>query len=322
MLTYSIVIRTLGTAGDKFRQELISLSKQTVAPDKIIVYIAEGYARPDFTIGKEEYRWVKKGMMAQRLLPYDDIDSDCLMMLDDDIYFASDSAERMLSAMEQYGADCIGVDIFKNHRLPATTKLYAAITNWVLPHKDENWAFKIHRHGAFSYINRPSKSFYWSQSCPGAISLWRKSVYHQLRMTDELWLEKMGFPYADDALESYKVYRNGYKLGVLFDAGVENLNAASSSAAFRRSPNYFYSRTKAMVCVWWRSCFMPSGHKTATALSFLLKIIWLFIVMSVAAIARRQLSVIPHYIKGLRDSWDFIHHNQDFVCLPNYIVSQ
>jgi len=50
--SYSIAIRTLGTAGDKFRRELESLCAQTVQPEKVLVYIAEGYPRPDFTVGK------------------------------------------------------------------------------------------------------------------------------------------------------------------------------------------------------------------------------------------------------------------------------
>jgi len=37
------------------------------------VYIAEGYDWSDFMVGREQYVWVKKGMMAQRIMPYDEI---------------------------------------------------------------------------------------------------------------------------------------------------------------------------------------------------------------------------------------------------------
>ena len=63
MTKYSIAIRTLGTSGEKFVRELESIKRQTVQPEKVVIYIAEGYKRPDYTIGKEEYVWVKKGMM-------------------------------------------------------------------------------------------------------------------------------------------------------------------------------------------------------------------------------------------------------------------
>lgn len=54
MYSYSVAIRTLGTSGDKFVRELTSIAKQTILPDKVVVYIAEGYERPCFQIGKED----------------------------------------------------------------------------------------------------------------------------------------------------------------------------------------------------------------------------------------------------------------------------
>ena len=66
MLSYSVAIRTLGTAGEVFREELLSLGRQTVPPERVMIYIAEGFPRPDFQVGNEEYRWVRKGMMAQQ----------------------------------------------------------------------------------------------------------------------------------------------------------------------------------------------------------------------------------------------------------------
>ena len=74
IMEYIVVIRTLGTAGDKYQQLLDSLNKQTIQPSKILVYIAEGYSIPKETIGKEQYIYVKKGMVAQRALPYDEVD--------------------------------------------------------------------------------------------------------------------------------------------------------------------------------------------------------------------------------------------------------
>ena len=55
-MKYTAVIRTLGTAGEKYQQLLDSLDRQTIKPSEIIVYIAEGYALPKETIGKERSR--------------------------------------------------------------------------------------------------------------------------------------------------------------------------------------------------------------------------------------------------------------------------
>jgi hypothetical protein len=143
--------------------------------------------------------------------------------------------------MEQYGADCVGADIFKNQDVSMFMKFYTAATNLVFPHYSNKWAFKIHRNGSFSYNNNPTRSFYLSQSSCGPASVWRKLVYRKLRLSDELWLDGMDYAYGEDALEFYKLYRNGYKLGVLYDSGIKNLSAGSASSAFHKSPNYFYT---------------------------------------------------------------------------------
>ena len=95
-MTYSVAIRTLGQNAVVLKRELESIARQTLQPEKVIIYIAHGYDRPTFQVGKEEYVWVKKGMVAQRALEYWEIGSDVILMLDDDVELADDSAERML----------------------------------------------------------------------------------------------------------------------------------------------------------------------------------------------------------------------------------
>jgi len=321
-MTYSIAIRTLGTAGEKFRKELVSICAQTVQPERVMVCIAEGYDRPDFTVGKEEYVWVKKGMMAQRVLRYDEITSDCILMLDDDVELAPDSVERLLKALVENKADCVGADVFQNHRMPFKTKIYAAVTNLVLPHWSREWAFKIHRNGSFSYNIHPAKPFYWSQSCGGPAALWRKDTFLHLRLNDELWLESFGFPYGEDALTFYKLYRRGGRLGIMYNSGITNLNAQTSSGSFRKGAEYFYVRTKAMFMVWWRTC-LKNGKDTAwtrflAATVFLLKVLWLIPIMTTVAIAKRDLRVLSSYFRGLGDGWKEVH-SPEFEALPPYI---
>ena len=321
--SYSIAIRTLGTAGEKFRKELESICAQTVQPERVIVYIAEGYQQPQFTVGREEYRWVRKGMMAQRILDYDEITSDCILMLDDDVLLAPESAERMLRAMLEYNADCVGADVFQNHWMPLKTKLYAAITNLVFPHWSQDWAFKIHRNGSFSYNAHPKDAFYWSQSSGGPAAMWRKDAFQRLQMKDELWLEHLGFPYGEDALLFYKLHANSGRLGVLYDAGVTNLNAQSSSGAFRKSPEHIYVRTKASLMIWWRTCYKTgkdtAGSRLLAALAFGFKTLWLVPVMAAASLIKRDKRFISSYFRGLRDGWKEVH-SPTFRYLPPYIL--
>lgn len=316
MLSYSIAIRTLGTAGEMFRRELESISIQTVQPEKVVVFIAEGYSRPDFTIGKEEYVWVRKGMIAQRALRYDEISSDCILMLDDDVELAPNSAEMLLRALEENDAGCVGADVFQNQSLPFMIKIYAALINLVFPHCSSKWAFKVHPNGSFSYNNRPSKAFYWSQSCGGPAMLWRKSAYDRIHLEDERWLDSLGFAYGDDALETYKLHRNGGRLGVLYDSGIQNLDAGTSSTAFRKSPERIYIRTKASFMIWWRSIYRngkdTSWSRFLAATAFGVKTIWLVPAMCVTG-------KVGSYFRGLRDGWKAVH-TAEFQTLPPYIL--
>ena len=323
MLTYSIAIRTLGTSGEVFREELLSITRQSIQPERVLIYVAEGYSRPDYTIGREEYVWVKKGMVAQRILPYDEITSDVIFMLDDDVCLAPDSAERMLKAMEEYRADCVGVDTFKNHNMPVVKKIYAALTNLAFPHWSDKWAFKIHYNGSFSYNNRPTKSFYWSQSCAGNAVMLRMSIYRQLHFEDEMWLDDMPFAYNDDMVESYKIYKNRFRLGVLYDAGCEHLDSCSSSATFRKGTQWVHTRTMAMFIIWWRTIYQTmrknSLKKLFVAFYFITKVVWLSVVMCCASIVKFTPQYTILYINGLIDGWRFVHSDR-FSSLRKYVV--
>ena len=314
MLSYSVAIRTLGKNGDFFRRELEEIALQTVQPDKVLIYIAEGYPRPDHQIGKEQYIWVKKGMMSQRLRPYDEIDSDCILMLDDDVVLQPDSVEKLLKTMEKKEASCIGVDTFCTHNLPFSQKVYAAITNLVFPHWSNKWAFKIHYNGSFSYNNYPTKNFYWSQSCAGNAILWRKNVYKQLHFEDELWLDDFPFAYNDDMLESYKVYKNGFKLGIVYNSGIVHLDMKSASKDFRESPDWIKTRTETQYIIWWRTCF-KSGDICLLAqiyacLCFIFKTIWLFFVMLGVSLIMNTTYYLKSYLSGLKGGYTFVQSDK------------
>ena len=96
---YTAVIRTLGTAGAKYQQLLDSLQAQSVVPKAIIVYIAEGYPLPKETIGTERYVYVKKGMVAQRALPYDEVQTEWMLFLDDDVYLPPKAVETLFNQL-------------------------------------------------------------------------------------------------------------------------------------------------------------------------------------------------------------------------------
>lgn len=323
MLTYSVAIRTLGTGGENFRRELLSIANQTVQPEKTIVYIAEGYKRPEFQIGKEEYVWVKKGMMAQRALPYTEITSDCILTLDDDVELSPTFAETMLESMDSNRIDVLGADVFKVHNMSIKAKIFAGITNLVFPSYSSKYAFRIKPNGSFNYLNHPNTETYLSQSCAGPAILWKKQILSQIRLCDELWLDSFRFPFGEDQLMVYKVFSNNYKLGVCYAAELSNLNSQTSSDTYRKSPDRFYIRSKAMFTTWWRMLYKPYGNTrkgSRKALFFgMLKFIWLTFIMAGTTIYLLNPTVFTSHIKGLRDGLKFVK-STEYTNLPPYIL--
>lgn len=316
--SYSVAIRTLGLAGEAFRRELVSLYKQTVKPQKVVIYIAEGYECPDWRVGNEEYVYVRKGMVAQRALRYDEIETEYVLLLDDDVELQEDYAERLLRAMAEVDADCVGGDTYKNQDMPLWQKLYAVVVNLVFPHWDRKWAFRIHRNGSFSYLNRTDGvTVLPTQYVAGPCAMWKKKAIERLHWEDEKWMDEQDFSYMDDTLLTYKLHVNGGRLYLLYGDGAEHLNAQTASGHYRSRAVMFYTRTRQSFCVWWRSIYEVSLHGNDSrmqtwliVLAYVLKVCWLAVMNVVAGICYLNAKIPCYYVRGLVDGWKFVHSDK------------
>lgn len=318
-MTYSIAIRTLGLSREMFKRELESIALQTVQPERIIVYIAEGYERPEFQIGREEYIWVPKGMVAQRALQYEEITSDYILLLDDDVELAPDSAAKLLQALVENHADVIGADTFRNQDMSIKGKLFAAVTNWVAPHCDKRWAFKIHRHGGFSYLAHPQRECMPTQYCAGPASMWRREPLLAIHLEDECFLDQLGFALGDDMLEFYKLHVCGYRQMLHYSSGIKHLDAKSSSMAYHGSINKYYVRAKGGFLLWWRTCYESRHAKWLTAVIYTGKVLWLFLVNLLAAVVLCKPQIPLLYIRGIIDAWCYVH-SAEYKKIPPYLT--
>ena len=320
-MTYSIAIRTLGTNPDVLRLELNSILRQTIQPEKVVVYIAQGYDRPAYKVGKEEYVWVKKGMVAQRALRYDEISSEVILMLDDDVELADDSAERMLKAMDKYEMDCVAADTFFNQNMAIKQKCVAAVTNGVFPRCDDGWAFRIRRDGSFTYNNSPKSEFCMTETFSGPCWMVRKASLDQICIQDELWMEKMGFAYGDDAVESYKFFLNGFKCGVLYDAGVLNLDAKTSSGGYHANVKKFYTRSYGQFATWWRMIYESRDKRWLSVFAFSMKALWQLFLHIALGVAKFSFRIPANYIKGIVDANAFVH-SEEYRIVPRYRITR
>ncbi len=207
--------------------------------------------------------------------------------------------------------------------MPLRRKVYAALTNLVFPHWSNKWAFKIHSNGSFSYNIHIKNDCYLSESAAGPAALWRKDVFEKLHIDDELWLDHFAFAYGDDALTFNKVYRNGYRLGVHYNSGVNNLDGRSSSDAFQQDSKRFHTRSMASLMIWHRTCYnlngLPAYKKAWAAFGFTFKTLWLFLVHVLASVYFRSPKVAWNYVNGIFDGLKMIR-SIDYRSIPNYIL--
>lgn len=317
--SYCAAIRTLGTAGDKYLQTLKSLEDQTVKPKKIIIYIAEGYSLPKETIGIEQYVYVKKGMVAQRALPYDEIDTEYGLFLDDDVSFPPDMVEKLYRGLREFDGDCISPNVFPNHNMPFKKKIGAMFGAFCFPRRPDDWAFKIQRNAAYTYNNRPSRAVYQSQSASFNCFFCKMNVYRQIDYRDEIWLDRFRYALGDDLLFYYKLHINGYKLLVHYSAGCVHLDAQSGRRPY--SAERIKSVGELSFITWHRICYNLTRNtvydKFLSIASYSLRIVFRSLFHMINGLKQGKLAEPVHYWSGLTAGIKFVH-SEEYKKIPNF----
>ncbi len=323
IFSYCAVIRTLGKSGEMYQKELESLINQTVQPKKILVFIAEGYPLPKQKVGMEEYIYVPKGMVAQRALDYDKVDTDYILMLDDDVYLPPNAVERMFYGLNEYKAGCVAADVFHNQDMSTLSKIKAFITNSVTPHTDDKWAFKVKCNGAFSYNKNPTEDFYESQSAAGPASFWKKESFLSVHFDDEKWMDDFPFAYGDDLLLFYKAHLNGVKLMVYYFSGIVHLDAGTGRAKYNTSENKLYTRAQLQYILWWRLCYnlsiLKPFDKIYHSTCFSCRLAQGFLLHLIYSISILNIRPLISFVKGSREGWKFVR-SEKYRIIPNVIL--
>lgn len=193
-MNYTAVIRTLGKAGEKYQTLLESLDRQTIQPSKILVYIAEGYAIPKETIGKEQYIYVRKGMVAQRALPYQEVDTEYILFLDDDVYLPETAVAQLYQYLIDNKADVISPDVFPNAERSIWGKWMMRLSGRMIDRKDDGkWGYKVMRNSGYSYNGNPKHGVYLSQTNAGPCFFCKKEDFLKIHFEEELWMDQMKY---------------------------------------------------------------------------------------------------------------------------------
>lgn len=260
-MNYSVVIRTLGKGGDTYQKCLDSIMTQSIKPESVIVYLAEGYDAPTQTVGVEQIVRVPKGMVAQRALQYDEVTSEYMLLLDDDVYLPTDAVETLYGELISNGGDVISPIVFDNKGASPKEKIIRTLTGReVCRPFDGRWANKVLMTGGFSYNNRPSRAVYESQSNAGPCLFCKKDVFLNVRFQDELWLDQAPYAFPEDQVLFYKMHRMGYKVLSSYDSGIVHMDASTTIANTQeKTLKVIYSEYRNKLIFWHRFIYLPSG---------------------------------------------------------------
>ena len=311
---YCAAIRTLGTAGDKYYQTLLSLKQQTIPPKKILVYIAEGYPLPKETIGIEQYVYVKKGMIAQRALPYKEVDAEYILLLDDDLAFPSSMVEKLFGEMQKCDADVISPNVFPNHNMTVLQKLYSIFFVGTFPMKSDKYAFKIRKNGCYSYNNNPKKDVYLSQSAAGSCSLWKLNSFRSIHFEDEIYFDRFRYPLGEDQLLFYKAYLNGYKLLVDYNTGIQHLDGKAEHQTINKQK--LIDDTAILLLIWHRTCYQKEGVKCIPPI---LRKIFIMLCARLVLIIPQGITPLACCVKGLAVGMK-ISKSQQYRSLHTFVL--
>ena len=310
-LLYSVVIRTLGKAGEKYQKMLDSLKTQTILPQEIIIYIAEGYEIPKETIGIERYVYVKKGMVAQRALPYNEVKTEYVLFLDDDVYLPPNGVERLYDALIEHNANVISPDVFNTAGRPLLSSIMMAISGRMLARRDDGkWGYKVMRNSGYSYNKNPRQSVYRSQTNAGPCFFCSKKDFLSINFQDELWMDNLTYALGDDQVMFYKMHISGLKVLTIYDSGIVHLDAGSTMLTMDKKRAMIYSDFWFKVVFWHRFIYKPEKN-------FLLGL-YAFMCLSYALLFTLVISLIKFEFDVLKIKWSAIKDACRFLKSDSY----
>lgn len=241
-ISYSIAIRTLGTAGEKYEKLLKSIQKQTIQPEKIAVVLPNGYKLPEYQLGCEEFVFSKKGMIPQRLEAIKYISSDYILFCDDDVELEENFVDKLSDAFAKGYACATGplLEFFPpdSLRYKIASLLGGAC---VMLHGRKNNYVRILKTGGWSYnhsIDTGNHRIYKTESLPWTCFLIKRDIMLNISFEDEMWAEKSGYSAFEDRVMFYKLVKNGYNACVVSDALYKHNDAKTSVQALKLEPHY------------------------------------------------------------------------------------
>lgn len=315
---YCVAIRTLGTAGEKYQTLLDSLVAQTLPPKKILVYLPHGYPAPKETVGVEQIVRCEKGMVAQRSLPFDEVDTPYILCLDDDLYLPPTLVEELFDALEEKQGDCISPG-FSGSNIKKRDRVLSFMHSFTLPHFSKKWDVKVNRSGSFSYRVRGGGKVLPTQSAAFACFLCKLDALHAIHFEDERWIDQFKYASCDDQLFYYKLHLYGYKVYTFNQSGLIHLDARAGGR--HDVSEKLYNQKKIAFVIWYRTQYhlLSSSFydKALSLFAYSIRFLSGLLFLPLEVLYYRKLRYLKDYFKATIDGYRYVH-SEDCLKIPVY----
>lgn len=320
---YSIVIRTLGTGGVKYKRLLDSIKLQTLPPQNVYVIIAEGYSLPSDRLGYEKFIYTKKGMWHQRVfgLEYASLQDpeNYLLVLDDDLSFEANYAEKSLECMMQNNIDVLITGLSTERSITpmfSVKNFYMSLLGVRVENHFQKERVKIMSTGGFMTNTKLDSEIQITQSGPFAAFWIKPDVVRSLHLADEYWLEETRYALPDDQVFFYKCHILGWHQCLHKSIAVCHHDHGSSDP--NRLLDASYANGRNFYIFWHRFLYKRANflYRIWLILSIIYRIIAHSILYLVTGIRRRNMRILSSYIRGVYNGICYIR-SEKYKSLTN-----
>lgn len=327
IFSYSVVIRTLGNTGEKYRTMLDAIDRQTVKPREVLVVIPEGYEL-DHTLGYERVVRCAKGMVTQRAVGIDEAKGQYLLVLDDDLDFPPDFVEKMYQHLTENSLDCTlafptyivhttnttPVHISRKQQILASAKkIRGAFTGQVFysQRKVEWFDVITSTAGHRTYVNCEDKLC--QAGCFQCFFI-KSDMAKKVRFAEESWLEQgklSAYAAYDDAVFFYKFFLQGGRIAYATETAYTHLDAGAGRSAkskldAKRIRLYTIGRNRTLF---WLLHIWPSRRRLRTLIGGLYALINYTIYNIAINLHPKYWPAIASLFRGYRDAFHY-HSNR------------
>ena len=264
-IDYSVVIRTIGNAGEKYEALLASIDALEPKPKEIIVVLPEGYEPPKERLGWETFCYSLKGMVIQRVYGINMVKTKYALVCDDDVSFDSDFVQKLYKPLHD-GKYTFSAGPLLSFLPPKGAKtVISAITGAAAP-----TLFKRHRYvsilrtGGYSFnrnINTHDEVYYEAQSLAWTCFFADVDAFKKINIEKEHWLDMNGYSALDDQTMFYKGWLKGLKTVVVSNALYQHLDAKTSTR--KNKPATVYSSVFNRYVFWRRFIYQQQSNSIA-----------------------------------------------------------